>query len=212
MGEAPDERSITMIQDWRVSALAVLLGVALIAAAGCGGYDVPPPSAKPESEDGAGSGEAEEFAPFQNPEGWYEFDEVVGDDSYMKARSQPAQPTAEQPTKIEVVVGSPYGRPKPKLWVRFTNAVQPGDPQDPTAGPEWTGMQLVGGRIEDLNTGEMVPLGQTQEGGSFEQMGESHYEAELVFPSGKSSIEFTVLGEWRDAKPWVFPAWKVSVE
>lgn len=201
-----------MIQHWGMPTLGVLLGLALIAAVGCDGYDVPPPSATPESEEVAGADAAGESYAFQNPEGWYEFDEVAGDDSYMKARSQPVKPTAGQPTKIEVVVGSPYGRPKPKLWVRFTNADQPGDPQDPTAGPEWTEMQLVGGLIEDLNTGEMVPLGQAQEGGSFEQMGQSHYEAELVFPSGKSSIEFTVLGEWRDAKPWVFPGWQVSVD
>lgn len=201
-----------MIQDLKGPALAVLVGLVLIAAVGCGEYGDPTPRARRDSEEVGGSDEAEGLDEPGDPEGWHEFDEVVGDESLMKARSQPVQPAAGQPAKIEAVVGSPYGRPKPKLWVRFTNADQPGDPQDPTAGPEWTEMQLVGGRIEDLNTGEMVPLGQAQEGGSFEQMGESHYEAELVFPSGKSSIEFTVLGEWQDAKPAVFPAWQVNVE
>ena len=200
-----------MNRNWVMPALAVLLGVALIAAVGCGGYNVPPPDAKPESEETAGPERAEEVAASGNPEGWYEFDEVVGDESYMKARSQPVQPAAGEPTKIEAVVGSVYGRPKPKLWVRLTSAAQPGDPQDPTVGPEWTEMQLVGGRIEDLNTGEMVPLGQTQEDRSTEQVGESSYEAELAFPSGQSTIEFTVLGEWQDAEPVVFPAWQVTV-
>jgi hypothetical protein len=123
-----------------------------------------------------------------------------------------ARAASNDPRALRRRLLAPCARPKPKLRVRLTGADQPGDPQDPSAGPEWTEMQLVGARIEDLNTAKMVPLGKTQEGGSFEQMGDSHYEAELIFPSGKSSIEFTVLGEWRDAKPSVFPAWKVSVE
>jgi hypothetical protein len=200
-----------MLHDWRTSALGILLPAVLLLPLGCGGYDVAPPGAEPESEEAAGAGEAEDLDALQDPEGWREFGEVVGDESFMKARTQPMQPSAAGPTKIEAVVGSVYGRPKPKLWVRLTGPDRPSDPQDPTVGPQWTAMELVGGRIEDLNTGEMVPLGKTQETPSEEQMGESHYEAELAFPSGKSTIEFTVLAEWPDAKPAVFPAWDVTV-
>ncbi len=71
---------------------------------------------------------------------------------------------------------------------------------------------LVGGRVMDLQTEQMVPLGQTAEVPSEEQPGESSYEASLTLPAGRSVLEFKLIDEGPDVRPVAFRGWAVEAK
>jgi hypothetical protein len=148
----------------------------------------------------------------EDVEDWYEFPEPVGDESYMKARTVPKKPVAGESANVEVVVGSGYGRPKPKVWVRLGDPSESFDYQNPDAGPEWRELMLAGGRIWDLQNEKWAPLGQAEEYPMEEQPGESYYEVELTFPAGKSSLEFRMVSELLGGAPVAFRGWDVEVD
>jgi hypothetical protein len=128
---------------------------------------------------------------------WQEFFEPFGDESHLEFRLIPAQPVAGETTKLLVIASSIYGRPKPRAFVRIGDPAMPSTDvsRSPDDGPAWAEMTLVGGRLQDLRSEQMVPLGQTAEVLDAEQPGESYYLIGLQLPSGKSVIDLKFADE-----------------
>ena len=121
-------------------------------------------------------------------------------------RTVPDEPVPGEPTKILVIAGSVYGRPKPTAYIRLgdvdTNAEFVF--REPQAGPPWAQMELVGGRLYDHQKEAMVWLGETEETPRDEQPGESYYQIGLLLPPGKSVVDLRFDEPGPRARPIAF--------
>ena len=110
------------------------------------------------------------------------------------------------------MVGSPYGRPRARVWVRLAAPTKSWKIKNHDQGPAWTEMKITAARIMDLEREVMVPVGQTVEHRDEEQEGEVSYASELPVPTGDLQIQFKVHADLPGAEPYAFPGWNLKAQ
>lgn len=129
------------------SILALFAASATLALAGC---DVGDPAEADARDDASASADASVPADDSADDEWVEFPEPFGDESYLKYKLAPANPTPGVPVSVTVQTGSIYGPIDTAAWLRVGDAARPVSFDAPSPDA-WQPMADAGLFVVDLD-------------------------------------------------------------